>query len=51
MPFENTKIFGRTGEELHARWTREGAPSAYAGMVTNDFPNFCMFLLKPRKYA
>lgn len=42
MPFANTKLYGRSGEELHDRWNREGAPSAYAGMATHDMPNFCM---------
>lgn len=44
MPFYNTKVFGRSGEELHDRWAREGAPSAYAGLATHDFPNFCKLL-------
>ena len=41
MPFANVKLVGRSGEEIHDRWNREGAPSAYAGMATHDMPNFC----------
>lgn len=41
MPFYKTKVYGRSGEELHDRWRREGAPSAYAGMAVYDCPNFC----------
>jgi cation diffusion facilitator CzcD-associated flavoprotein CzcO len=40
MPFASTKVYGRTGEELHDRWNKEGAPSAYAGLAVPDFPNF-----------
>jgi len=42
MPFYNTKVYGTSGEELHERWNREGAPTAYAGLATYDFPNFYM---------
>lgn len=41
MPFQGMKVYSRSGEEIHDRWTKEGAPSAYAGMQYHDFPNFC----------
>lgn len=44
MPFEDTKVYGRSGKELHDRWTAEGAPTAYAGMQYPDLPNFCELL-------
>ena len=42
MPFYMTKVYGRSGKELHDRWAQEGAPSAYAGMAVPDCPNFCL---------
>jgi hypothetical protein len=41
MPFQDTKVYGRSGRELHDRWKSEGAPTAYAGMQYPDLPNFC----------
>jgi cation diffusion facilitator CzcD-associated flavoprotein CzcO len=50
MPFQTSKIYGRGGEELHDRWAKQGAPSAYAGMMSPSFPNFCMIIPWPKMY-
>ena len=41
MPFQDIKIYGRNGEELHKIWKDQGRPTAYVGMQFYDFPNFC----------